>query len=183
MLCGKLTHACMEAQPLESSVGTIAVRRVECRLYIGALILYDSLFAGGRLVMHIPFLTAAQAAIKGVKAQESKAEMIQGRITAITPTHMDVTLDSGAKGRVCLCEVQLPLEAATEGARGLEGYTVGQNIEAFCYGPCEGFEGRKQGLQDLSLRPAVIAAGEKKEKTGHFRLRARQLKPGQKVYG
>ena len=134
--------------------------------------------------MHIPLLTDAQAAKKSAKKPSvGQGELVKGKITAISPLHMDVTLDSGAKGRVCLCEVQEAEAAAKDGAKGFRDYTVGQSVEAVCFGPAEGFEGRKLGLLDLSLRPVVIEAAEKKEKVGHFRSRGSSLKPGKTVFG
>lgn len=134
--------------------------------------------------MHIPLLTEAQAAKRGAKAPlATQGDLVKGKISAILPTHMDVTLDLGSKGRVYLCEVQEAEEAAKGGAKGFEGYAVGQSIEAVCFGPVESSEGRKQRLQDLSLRPAVVEAAEKKEKVAPFRMRARRFKPGQTVYG
>ena len=134
--------------------------------------------------MHIPLLTDAQAAKKNAKKPSaSQGELVKGKVTAISPTHMDVTLDTGSKGRVCLCEVQEAEAALKDGAKGFGDYTVGQYVEAVCFGPVEGFEGRKLGLLDLSLRPAVIAAAGKNEKVGHFRSRGSFLKPGKTVFG
>lgn len=134
--------------------------------------------------MHIPLLTDTQAAKKHAKAlSATPGEMVKGRVTAIAPTHMDITLDSGAKGRVCLCEVQEAEAALKDGAKGFGDYAVGQNVGAVCFGPAEAFEGRKLGLLDLSLRPAVIAAAAKHEKVGPFRAKGSFLKPGTTVFG
>lgn len=134
--------------------------------------------------MHIPLLTDTQAAKKSAKKPSvSQGEMVTGKVTAISPLHMDITIDSGAKGRVCLCEVQEAEAAMTLGAKGFGDYSIGQNVEAVCLGMAEGFEGRKLGLVDLSLRPVVIAAAAKKEKVGHFKGRGSSLKPGKTVFG
>ena len=140
--------------------------------------------AGGRLVMHLRLLTDTQAAKKSAKKPSARqGELVKGKVTAILPLYMDISLDSDAKGRVCLCEVQEAEAAAKDGAKGFADYAIGQNVEAVCFGPAEGFEGRKLGLLDLSLRPVVIEAAEKKEKVGHFRSRGSSLKPGKTVFG
>ena len=135
--------------------------------------------------MHMPLLTDAQAAKKGGNKGQatSPGQLVKGKITALHAVHMDITLQSGSKGRICLCEVQDAELAAKSGSKAFEGFSQGQNIEAVCLGQVEGFEGRKMGLLDLSLRPAVLAAAAKDSKVASMRLRAGKLKPGKTVYG
>ena len=143
------------------------------------------LIAGGRLVMHIPLLTDAQAAKKGSSKgpAASPGQLLKGRVTGLHPVHMDVALQSGQKGRVCLCEVQDAQQALAAGSTAFQGFSQGQSVEAVCLGQVEGFEGRKLGLLDLSLRPPVLAAAAAGSKVGPFRLRVGKLKLGQIVHG
>ena len=139
---------------------------------------------GGRLVMHVPLLTDAQAAKKGAKGPAAHpGQLLKGKIMAIHSAHMDVTLQSGQKGRVCLCEVQDAELAMTQGSKPLEGFSQGQNVEAVCLGQMEGFEGRKMGLLDLSVRAAVLTAAANNSNVTSLRLRVSKLKLGQTVYG
>ncbi|KAL0048743.1 hypothetical protein WJX82_009925 [Trebouxia sp. C0006] len=140
---------------------------------------------GGRLVMHLPLLTDAQAAKKGSGKgpAANPGQLLKGKISAIHSAHMDVTLQSGQKGRVCLCEVQDAELAVTQGGKPFEGLSEGQNVEAVCLGQMEGFEGRKMGLLDLSLRPAVLTAAANNSNVTSLRLRVSKLKLGQPVYG
>ena len=140
---------------------------------------------GGRLVMHLPLLTDAQAAKKGSAKGPAAhpGQLLKGKITAIHSAHMDVTLQSGQKGRVCLCEVQDAELALTQGGKPFEGFSQGQNVEAVCLGQMEGFEGRKMGLLDLSVRAAVLTAAANNSNVTSLRLRVSKLKLGQTVYG
>ena len=140
---------------------------------------------GGRLVMHLPLLTDAQAAKKGSAKGPAAhpGQMLKGKITAIHSAHMDVTLQSGQKGRVCLCEVQDAELALTQGGKPFEGFSQEQNVEAVCLGQMEGFEGRKMGLLDLSVRAAVLTAAANNSNVTSLRLRVSKLKLGQTVYG
>lgn len=135
--------------------------------------------------MHIPLLTDAQAAKKGFKKAPATnpGELLKGKVTAVYAAHLDITLQTGQKGRVCLCEVQDAEQALATGSKPFDGFLQGQSIEAVCLGVVEGFEGRKLGLVDLSLRPAVLAAAANKSNVAGFRLRVSKLKLGQTVYG
>ncbi len=135
--------------------------------------------------MHLPLLTDAQAAKKGSGKgpAANPGQLLKGKISAIHSAHMDVTLQSGQKGRVCLCEVQDAELAVTQGGKPFEGLSEGQNVEAVCLGQMEGFEGRKMGLLDLSLRPAVLTAAANNSNVTSLRLRVSKLKLGQPVYG
>ena len=139
--------------------------------------------------MHVPLLTGAQAAKKGsTKAQAPKpGQLVKGRITAIHSVHMDVTLHSGAKAKVCLCDVQDAEQAVGSGSKPFEGFSAGQNLEAVCLGLAEGFEGRKMGIVDLSLKPAALEAAAAPDSSSSAvsktRLRVSKLKPGQTVWG
>ena len=135
--------------------------------------------------MHLPLLTDAQAAKKGSGKgpAANPGQLLKGKISAIHSAHMDVTLQSGQKGRVCLCEVQDAKLAVTQGGKPFEGLSEGQNVEAVCLGQMEGFEGRKMGLLDLSLRPAVLTAAANNSNVTSLRLRVSKLKLGQPVYG
>lgn len=135
--------------------------------------------------MHLPLLTDAQAAKKGSAKGPAahSGQLLKGKITAIHSAHMDVTLQSGQKGRVCLCEVQDAELALTQGRKPFEGFSQEQNVEAVCLGQVEGFEGRKMGLLDLSVRAAVLTAAANNSNVTSLRLRVSKLKLGQTVYG
>ena len=135
--------------------------------------------------MHLPLLTDAQAAKKGSGKgpAANPGQLLKGTIMAMHSAHMDITLQSGQKGRVCLCEVQDAELALTLGSKPFEGFSEGQNVEAVCLGQMEGFEGRKMGLLDLSLRPAVLTAAANNSNVTTLRLRVSKLKLWQTVYG
>ena len=135
--------------------------------------------------MHLPLLTDAQAAKKGTAKgpAASPGQLLKGKIAAIHAAHMDITLQSGQKGRVCLCEVQDAAQTLANGSKPFEGLVQGQSMEAVCLGQVEGFEGRKMGLLDLSMRPAVLAAAASNANVTSLRLRVSKLKLGQTVHG
>ena len=143
--------------------------------------------AGGRLVMHVPLLTDAQAAKKGsAKGQSIKpGQVVKVTVKAVHSVHMDVTLQSGAKGRICLCDVRDPEQAAQSGSEPFEGFSPGQTLEAVALGLAEGFEGRKLGIVDLSLKPELLeaAASESPTPVSKLRMRLSKLKLGQPVWG
>ena len=137
--------------------------------------------------MHVPLMTDAQAAKKGsAKGQKTKpGQLVKVTVKAIHSVHMDVTLQSGAKGRVCLCDVQDPEQAAQSDSEPFEGFTPGQTLEAVALGLAEGFEGRKLGVVDLSLKPEILeAAGSANPMAvSKLRMRVSKLKLGQTVWG
>ena len=90
---------------------------------------------------------------------------------------------SGIKGRISISEVQDAEQALANNSNPLQPYSIGQNIEAVHLGYVEGFQGRKLGMLDLSLRPAVLAAAKKDGNIGPLKKRANKFKPGHTVYG
>ena len=89
----------------------------------------------------------------------------------------------GTKGRICISEIQDAEQTLANHSNPMQPFAIGQSLEAVHLGYVEGFQGRKLGMLDLSIRPAVVAAAKKDGNIAALRKRANKLKPGHTVYG
>lgn len=94
-----------------------------------------------------------------------------------------ILVTSGTKGRICVSEIQDAEHTLANHSNPMQPFATGQSLEAVHLGYVEGFQGRKLGVLDLSIRPAVIAAAKKDGNIAALRKRANKLKPGHTVYG
>ena len=92
-------------------------------------------------------------------------------------------IPTGTKGRICVSEIQDAEKTLADKSNPMQPFAIGQRLTAVHLGYVEGFHGRKLGMLDLSIRPAVVAAAEKDGNIAAVKKRANKLKPGHTVYG